>query len=202
MLSDNLEVLYKILPSLPCGSKRHVKASETLNIGNQVNSRKPEHLSKTEHSHVVPGERSHFKCYGCEIPGMIKSRCLPATPAPHEEQSFADLVLDVKNVCWYFWDNSTHKYPAGEELVTLSISEKMYSNTCQLREREGVSLTSVQKKKLNILLLPYEIIFETVGEETSVLEQQDNRKFYTKKKREKLSQNISLENMSLWHHIH
>ncbi|GFQ94200.1 uncharacterized protein TNCT_368371 [Trichonephila clavata] len=32
--------------------------------------------------------------------------------------SSADLVLDVKNVCWYFWDNPTHKYPFGEELDT------------------------------------------------------------------------------------
>ncbi|GFQ86284.1 retrovirus-related Pol polyprotein from transposon opus [Trichonephila clavata] len=32
--------------------------------------------------------------------------------------SSADLVLDVKNACWYFWDNPTHKYPFGEELDT------------------------------------------------------------------------------------
>ncbi|GFV73032.1 uncharacterized protein TNCV_3951731 [Trichonephila clavipes] len=57
--------------------------------------------------------------------------------------SSAGLVLDVKNTCWYFWDNSTHKYPFGEELDTPSIVEKMYSNTCQLREGEGESLTSV-----------------------------------------------------------
>ncbi|GFR16028.1 retrovirus-related Pol polyprotein from transposon opus [Trichonephila clavata] len=31
----------------------------------------------------------------------------------------AGLVLDVKNACWYFWDNPTHKYPLGEELDTL-----------------------------------------------------------------------------------
>ncbi|GFX60739.1 uncharacterized protein TNCV_4977151 [Trichonephila clavipes] len=28
--------------------------------------------------------------------------------------SSAGLVLDVKNTCWYFWDNPTHKYPFGE----------------------------------------------------------------------------------------
>ncbi|GFV43769.1 uncharacterized protein TNCV_4609271 [Trichonephila clavipes] len=50
--------------------------------------------------------------------------------------SFAGLVLDVKNTCWYFWDNSTHKYPFGEEMDTPSIVEKMSSNTCQLREGE------------------------------------------------------------------
>ncbi|GFW77464.1 retrovirus-related Pol polyprotein from transposon opus [Trichonephila clavipes] len=45
------------------------------------------------------------------------------------------LVLDVKNTCWYFWDNPTHKYPFGEELDTPSIVEKMFSNTYQLRGR-------------------------------------------------------------------
>ncbi|GFT33489.1 hypothetical protein NPIL_668851 [Nephila pilipes] len=43
---------------------------------------------------------------------------------------FAGLYLDVKNAYWYFWDNPTHKYPFGEELDTLSIAEKMSSNTC------------------------------------------------------------------------
>ncbi|GFT18932.1 hypothetical protein TNCV_4725761 [Trichonephila clavipes] len=47
--------------------------------------------------------------------------------------SSAGLVLDVKNTCWYFWDNPTHKYQFGEELDTPSIVEKMSSNTCQLR---------------------------------------------------------------------
>ncbi|GFW96391.1 uncharacterized protein TNCV_2294631 [Trichonephila clavipes] len=32
--------------------------------------------------------------------------------------SSAGLVLDVKNTCWYFWVNPTHKYPFGEELDT------------------------------------------------------------------------------------
>ncbi|GFX24081.1 hypothetical protein TNCV_2435741 [Trichonephila clavipes] len=50
--------------------------------------------------------------------------------------SSASLILDVKNTCWYFWDNPTHKYPFGEELDTPSIVEKMSSNTCQLREGE------------------------------------------------------------------
>ncbi|GFS59380.1 hypothetical protein TNCV_3725301 [Trichonephila clavipes] len=45
--------------------------------------------------------------------------------------SSAGLVLDVKNTCWYFWGNPTHKYPFGEELDTPSIVEKMSSNTCQ-----------------------------------------------------------------------
>ncbi|GFT64758.1 retrovirus-related Pol polyprotein from transposon opus [Trichonephila clavipes] len=57
--------------------------------------------------------------------------------------SSAGLVLDLKNTCWYFWDNPTHKYPFGEELDTPSMVEKMSSNSCQLREGEGESLTSV-----------------------------------------------------------
>ncbi|GFS55610.1 retrovirus-related Pol polyprotein from transposon opus [Nephila pilipes] len=51
--------------------------------------------------------------------------------------SSACLILDVKNACWYFWYNPTHKYPFGEELDTPSIAE-MSSNTCQLREGEVV----------------------------------------------------------------
>ncbi|GFS46211.1 uncharacterized protein NPIL_76961 [Nephila pilipes] len=34
--------------------------------------------------------------------------------------SSAGLILDVKNACWYFWDNPTHTYPFGEELDTPS----------------------------------------------------------------------------------
>ncbi|GFU30115.1 retrovirus-related Pol polyprotein from transposon opus [Nephila pilipes] len=30
---------------------------------------------------------------------------------------FTGLILDVKNACWYFCDNPTHKYPFGEELT-------------------------------------------------------------------------------------
>ncbi|GFY64521.1 hypothetical protein TNIN_137491 [Trichonephila inaurata madagascariensis] len=51
--------------------------------------------------------------------------------------SSAGLVLDVKNACWYFRDNFTHKYPFGEELNPPYIAE-MSSNTCQLKE--GVSV--------------------------------------------------------------
>ncbi|GFY55850.1 retrovirus-related Pol polyprotein from transposon opus [Trichonephila inaurata madagascariensis] len=39
--------------------------------------------------------------------------------------SSTGLVLDVKNTCWYFWGNPTHKYPFGEELDNPSIAEKM-----------------------------------------------------------------------------
>ncbi|GFX93861.1 retrovirus-related Pol polyprotein from transposon 412 [Trichonephila clavipes] len=86
--------------------------------------------------------------------------------------SSAGLVLDVKNTCWYFWDNSTHKYPFGEELDTPSIVEKISSNTCQLRE--GESLTSAQKEKLNLQLESFQNIFEPGGEATNILEHHIN----------------------------
>ncbi|GFT86306.1 retrovirus-related Pol polyprotein from transposon opus [Trichonephila clavipes] len=56
---------------------------------------------------------------------------------------------DVKNTCWYFWDNPTHKYPFGEELDTPSIVEKMSSNTCQLREGEGGEATNILEHHIN-----------------------------------------------------
>ncbi|GFW41409.1 transposon Tf2-8 polyprotein [Trichonephila clavipes] len=92
--------------------------------------------------------------------------------------SSSGLVLDVKNTCWYFWDNPTHKYPFGEELDTPSVVEKMSSNTCQLREGEGESLTSVcvcvQKEKLNLLLESFQNVFEPGGETTNILEHHIN----------------------------
>ncbi|GFW16909.1 uncharacterized protein TNCV_2760371 [Trichonephila clavipes] len=86
--------------------------------------------------------------------------------------SSAGLVLYVKNTCWYFWDNPTHKYPFGEELDTPSIVEKMSSNTCQLREGEGESLISAQMEKLNLLLSPK--MSSNRGEATNILEHHIN----------------------------
>ncbi|GFT63828.1 CCHC-type domain-containing protein [Trichonephila clavipes] len=83
-------------------------------------------------------------------------------------------TTDVKNTCWYFWDNLTHKYPFGEELDTPSILEKMSSNTCQLREREGESLISAQKEKLNLLLESFQNVLEPGGEATNILEHHIN----------------------------
>ncbi|GFV75073.1 retrovirus-related Pol polyprotein from transposon opus [Trichonephila clavipes] len=92
--------------------------------------------------------------------------------------SSAGLVLDVKNTCWYFWDNPTHKYPFGEELDTPSVVEKMSNNTCQLREGEGESFTPVcvcaQKEKLNLLLESFQNVFEPGGEATHILEHHIN----------------------------
>ncbi|GFX31308.1 transposon Tf2-8 polyprotein [Trichonephila clavipes] len=61
--------------------------------------------------------------------------------------SSAGLVLDVKNTCWYFWDNPTHKYPFGEELDTRSIVEQMSSNIYQLRE--GGEATNILEHLIN-----------------------------------------------------
>ncbi|GFT25180.1 retrovirus-related Pol polyprotein from transposon 412 [Trichonephila clavipes] len=63
--------------------------------------------------------------------------------------SSAGLVLNVKNTCWYFWDNPTPKYPFHEELDTPSIVEKISSNTCQLREGEGEEATNILEHHIN-----------------------------------------------------
>ncbi|GFY36025.1 retrovirus-related Pol polyprotein from transposon 297 [Trichonephila clavipes] len=70
----------------------------------------------------------------------------------------------------------TTQYPFGEELDTPSIIEKMSSSTCQLREGEGESLTSVcaQKEKLNLLLESFQNVFEQGGEATNILEHHIN----------------------------
>ncbi|GFX82278.1 retrovirus-related Pol polyprotein from transposon 297 [Trichonephila clavipes] len=72
--------------------------------------------------------------------------------------SSTGLVLDVKNTCWYLWDNTTHKYPFGEELDTPSIVEKMSSNTCELREGEE----------------SFQNVFERGREATNILEHHIN----------------------------
>ncbi|GFT82243.1 uncharacterized protein NPIL_265401 [Nephila pilipes] len=74
MLADKLEAFDNLRRSLPNGPKRHVKASETLNVGRQVSSRKPEQLPKREYSHELPIERFPLKCYGCGKQRVIKSR--------------------------------------------------------------------------------------------------------------------------------
>ncbi|GFT05912.1 uncharacterized protein NPIL_479181 [Nephila pilipes] len=66
--------------TLPSGYKRHVKASETLNVRRQVSARKPERLPVREYSHEVLIERSSLKCYGCGKQGVIKSRCPTCNP--------------------------------------------------------------------------------------------------------------------------
>ncbi|GFW96316.1 gag-Pol polyprotein [Trichonephila clavipes] len=50
----------------------------------------------------------------------------------------------------------------------------MSCNTCQLKEGEGESLTSVQKEKLNLLLESFQNVFEPGGEATNILEHHIN----------------------------
>ncbi|GFX85740.1 uncharacterized protein TNCV_2471421 [Trichonephila clavipes] len=99
----------------------------------------------TGSSHSIAGERMFqiFKDKGLLFQETTMSLADGQQTTGTDFFSSAGLVLDVKNTCWYFWDNPTHKYPFGEELDTPSIVEKMSSNTCQLREGEGESWTSV-----------------------------------------------------------
>ncbi|GFY56953.1 hypothetical protein TNIN_222031 [Trichonephila inaurata madagascariensis] len=50
----------------------------------------------------------------------------------------------------------------------------MSSNTCQSREGEGESLTSVQKEKFTLSLESFQNIFEPGGEATNILENNIN----------------------------
>ncbi|GFT20542.1 uncharacterized protein TNCV_2183791 [Trichonephila clavipes] len=107
----------------------------------------------TGSSHSIAGERmlQIFKDKGL----LVQETTLAMTLADGQQTtgtdflSSAGLVLDVKNTCWYFWDNPTHKYPFGEELDTPSIVEKMSSNTCQLREGEGGEATNILEHHIN-----------------------------------------------------
>ncbi|GFU42964.1 uncharacterized protein NPIL_190861 [Nephila pilipes] len=110
LLADKLEAFHNILRSLPSGPRRHVKASETLNDGNQVRSRKPERLPKKEHSHDVPNERS-----------PIQMLCLWETRA--KTRSTRLILIDI-TFCGgkgrlYVDTGSSHSI-AGENMYKLS----------------------------------------------------------------------------------
>ncbi|GFW89596.1 tyrosine-protein kinase CSK [Trichonephila clavipes] len=104
----------------------------------------------TGSSHSIAGERMFqiFKDKGL----LFQETTLAMSLADGQQTtgtdflSSAGLVLDVKNTCWYFWDNPTHQYPFGEELDTLSIVEKM---SCQLREGEGGEATHILEHHIN-----------------------------------------------------
>ncbi|GFV32247.1 transposon Tf2-8 polyprotein [Trichonephila clavipes] len=108
----------------------------------------------TRSSHSIAGERMFqiFKDKGLLFQETTLAMSLAdgqqTTSEPSQPNS-AGLVLDVKNTCWYFWNNPTHKYPFGEELDTPSIVEKMSSNTCQLREEEGGEATNILEHHIN-----------------------------------------------------
>ncbi|GFT03101.1 transposon Tf2-8 polyprotein [Trichonephila clavipes] len=122
--------------------------------------------ANTGSSHSIAGERM-FQIF--KDKGLLFQETTLAMSLADGQQT-----TDVKNTCWYFWDNPTHMYPFGEELDTPSIVEKMSSNTCELREGEGESLTSAQKEKLNLLLESFQNVFETGGEATNILEHHIN----------------------------
>ncbi|GFT73288.1 uncharacterized protein NPIL_382141 [Nephila pilipes] len=88
MSADKLEVFDNLRRSLPSGPKRHMKASQTLNVGRQVSSKKPERLPKREYSHEVPIERS-LKCYGCGKQEVIKSRFPTCNPNSSQRTDIA-----------------------------------------------------------------------------------------------------------------
>ncbi|GFS74076.1 uncharacterized protein NPIL_513111 [Nephila pilipes] len=172
MLADKLEAFDKIRLSLASGPRRHVKAGESLNDGNQITYKTPECLSKSEHSHVIPNEKPLFKCYECGIPGLIKSRSPTSNPNSSRRTDVAT--------------NHVKAYAAETRNPRLTlISLRRYPATSEhlLKEGQGESLTFVQKEKLKFLLESYKNIFEPEGETTSILDHQDTKKFYTDKKR-------------------
>ncbi|GFX23288.1 pro-Pol polyprotein [Trichonephila clavipes] len=202
MLADKLEAFDNIRRSLPSGRRRHVMASEIVNDGRQVSFRNPERLPKREYyhqervcadtgsSHSIAGERMFqmFNDKGLLFQETTLAMSLADGQQPQAKGnrtllatyflSSAGLVLEVKNTCWYFWDNPTHKYPFGKEWDNPPIVEKMSSNTCQLREGEGESLTSVcvcaQKEKLNLLLESFQNVFEPGRDATNISEHHIN----------------------------
>ncbi|GFT47790.1 lig_chan-Glu_bd domain-containing protein [Nephila pilipes] len=80
MLADKLETFDNIRLSLSSGPRRHVEASETLNDGKQVTSRKPERLPKRKQSHAIQNKRHPFKYYDCRRPEVI--RCCRTSSQP------------------------------------------------------------------------------------------------------------------------
>ncbi|GFU75033.1 retrovirus-related Pol polyprotein from transposon 297 [Trichonephila clavipes] len=120
----------------------------------------------TGSSHSIAGERM-FQIF--KDKGLLFQETTLAMSLTNGQQT-----TDVKNICWYFWDNPAHKNLFGEELDTPSIVEKMSSNICQLRKGEGESLTSAEKEKLNLLLESFQNVFEQGGEATNILEHHIN----------------------------
>ncbi|GFV55676.1 hypothetical protein TNCV_278971 [Trichonephila clavipes] len=127
--------------SLPSGPRRHVKASETVN---------DEKTGTTLALSLADGQQTTDEAPTTQF-CWFGPRC--------EEYLY-----------WYFWDNPTHKYPFGEELDTPSIVEKMSSNTCQLREGKGESLTlRPEGRNFNLPLESFQNVFgEPGGEATNI----------------------------------
>ncbi|GFV64085.1 uncharacterized protein TNCV_2461121 [Trichonephila clavipes] len=95
----------------------------------------------TGSSHSIAGEKM-FQIF--KDKGLLFQETTLAMSLADGQQT-----TDVKNTCWYFWDNPTHKYSFGEELDTPSIAQKISSNTCQLREGEGGKATNILEHHIN-----------------------------------------------------
>ncbi|GFW35383.1 retrovirus-related Pol polyprotein from transposon 297 [Trichonephila clavipes] len=162
MLADKLEAFDSIRRSLPSRPRRHVKASETVNDGRHGNV-----CADTGSSHSIAGERM-FQIF--KDKGLLFQETTLA-------MSLADglQTKDVKNTCWYFWDNPTHKYPFGEELDTPFIVEKMSSNTCQLtlqldRKDFSAILERLRKWTARIFLPSTEVLLQGKDKEEHPIE--------------------------------
>ncbi|GFV71563.1 hypothetical protein TNCV_15201 [Trichonephila clavipes] len=133
MLADKLEAFDNFRRSLTSGPRRHMKASETVNDERPVSFRKPERLPKREYSHqgitlamsLADGQQTTGEALTTHVMVEIEGRSvltkfiiLPKSKGNRillrtDFLISAGLVLDVKNTCWYFWENPTHKYPFG-----------------------------------------------------------------------------------------
>ncbi|GFX47973.1 retrovirus-related Pol polyprotein from transposon 297 [Trichonephila clavipes] len=172
MLADKLEAFDNIRCSLPSGPRKYVKASEIVNDGRQGRV-----CADTGSPHLIARERmiQIFKDKGL----LFQETTLAMSLADGQQTtgtdflSSAGLVLDVKNTCWYFWDNPTHKYPFGEELDTPSIVE-MSSNTYQLREGEAPVVLIPKPNNQFRLCIDYRKLNEVTVPDTYPLPQIDD----------------------------
>ncbi|GFU99132.1 retrovirus-related Pol polyprotein from transposon 17.6 [Trichonephila clavipes] len=203
MLADKLEAFDNIRRSLPSGPRRHVPNERSpvrcYGCGKQgvMKSRCPIcNLNASQRTDVATNHINAFTAQ-TRSPRLtliditfcgIKGRVCADTGSSHSiaGESMFQIIKD-KGLLFHettltmsledgqqTTDYPTHKYPFGEELDTPSIVEKMSSNTCQLREGKGESLTSAQKKKLNLLLESFQNVFEPGGEGTHILEHHIN----------------------------
>ncbi|GFW12876.1 uncharacterized protein TNCV_2256251 [Trichonephila clavipes] len=95
MLEVKLEAFDNIRRSLPSGSRRHVKASETVNDERTVSFRKPERHPEREYSHQVPNEISPLRCYGCGKQRAIKSRYPTCNPNSSQRTDVATIYINT-----------------------------------------------------------------------------------------------------------
>ncbi|GFY77530.1 uncharacterized protein TNIN_46231 [Trichonephila inaurata madagascariensis] len=176
MLADKLEAFNNIRRSLPSGSRRHVKASETVNDGRQmlwlwgqgvIKSRCPTcNPSSSQRTDVAT---NHINAYTFQTrsPQMtliditfcgIKGRVCADTGSQHscaEERMYQ--VFKDKGLLFQ------------ETTLAMSLADGQ-----QTTERECERLTSAQKEKLNLLLESFQNVFQPGGEATTMLDHHIN----------------------------